>query len=92
VAEDAVKVMELALRCVEAANANAISDAAAAATIAKAGLIAAGYNVRINVASLPDPSAGEQYLSKIRELETQSAEIEKSIRQKMQERGGFSLE
>jgi len=92
VAEDALKVMELALRCVESANINAISDAASAAAIAKAALTAAGYNVRINVAGLPDPAAGEQYYSKIRELEAQSVEIEKSIRQKMQERGGFSLE
>ena len=92
VAEDAVKVMELALLCVESANANAISDAASAATMAKAGLTAAGYNVRINVASLPDRSAGEQYLVKIRELEEKAAEAEKTIREKLQERGGFSLE
>ena len=92
VAEDAVKVMELALLCVESANANAISDAASAAVMAKAGLTAAGYNVRINVASLPDQSAGEQYLDKIRELEAKAEEIERSIREKLQERGGFSLE
>ena len=91
VAEDAVKVMELALLCVESANINAISDAASAAAMAKAGLTAAGYNVRINVGSLPDPSAGEQYLSQIRELESQALEIEKNIRQKLQERGKFSL-
>jgi glutamate formiminotransferase/formiminotetrahydrofolate cyclodeaminase len=92
VAEDAIKVMELALMCVESANVNAISDAAVGATMAKAGLTAAGYNVRINVESLPEPSAGEQYISQIRELETQAAELEKSIRKKMAERGGFSLE
>jgi formiminotetrahydrofolate cyclodeaminase len=92
VAEGAVKVMELALRCVEAANVNAISDAASAAAMAKAGLTAAGYNVRINVAGLPDPSAGEQFLSQVRELEAQAIELEEDIRQKMQERGGFSIE
>jgi glutamate formiminotransferase/formiminotetrahydrofolate cyclodeaminase len=92
VAEDAVKVMELALLCVENGNPNAISDAASAAAMAKAGLTAAGYNVRINVAALPDPSAGEQFLSQVRELESKAGEIEKDIRQKMQERGGLSLE
>ncbi|MGB7874752.1 MAG: glutamate formimidoyltransferase [Anaerolineales bacterium] len=92
VGEDAVKVMELALLCVESANVNAISDAASAAAMAMAGLTAAGYNVRINVAALPDPSAGEQFISQVRELETQAVEIEKNIRQKMQERGKFSLE
>jgi formiminotetrahydrofolate cyclodeaminase len=92
VAEGAVKVMELALLCVENGNINAISDAASAAAMAKAGLTAAGYNVRINVASLPDPSAGEQFLSDVRDLEAQAVDIEMNIRQKMQERGGISLE
>jgi formiminotetrahydrofolate cyclodeaminase len=92
VAEVAVKVMELALRCVESGNVNAISDAASAAAMAKAGLTAAGYNVRINVAGLPDPSAGEQFINPIRDLEARAVEIEKSIREKMQERGEFSLE
>jgi glutamate formiminotransferase/formiminotetrahydrofolate cyclodeaminase len=92
VAEDAVKVMELALMCVESANPNAISDAATAAAIASAGLNAAGYNVRINVAALSDPSAGEHYIDQIRELESQAAGIEKAIREKLQERGKFSLE
>jgi glutamate formiminotransferase/formiminotetrahydrofolate cyclodeaminase len=92
VAEDAVKVMELALMCIESANLNAISDAASAAAMAKAGLTAAGYNVRINVAALSDPVAGEHFIDQIRELESQAVEIEKSIREKMQERGKFSLE
>jgi formiminotetrahydrofolate cyclodeaminase len=84
--------MELALLCVESANINAISDAASAAAMAKAGLTAAGYNVRINVESLPDPSAGEQFLSQVRELEKQAVELEKNIRQKMHERGGISID
>jgi glutamate formiminotransferase/formiminotetrahydrofolate cyclodeaminase len=92
VAEDSLKVMELALRCVESGNVNAVSDAASAAALAKAGLTTAGYNVRINVAGLPDPSAGEKFLNPIKKLETQAIKIEKSIREKMQERGGFSLD
>jgi formiminotetrahydrofolate cyclodeaminase len=60
--------------------------------MAKAGLTAAGYNVRINVAALPEPSAGEHYIDQIRELESQAAGIEKSIRETIQERGKFSLE
>jgi len=84
--------MELALRCVESGNVNAISDAASAATLAKAGLTSAGFNVRINVAGLPDPSGGEKFLNPIKNLEEQAIHIEKSIREKMQERGGFSLD
>ena len=92
VAEGAVKVMELALSCVETGNLNAISDAASAAAMAKAGLTAAGYNVRINVAVLPDPSAGESFLSQVRELEEKAVGIEKSIREKLKDRGGLSMD
>lgn len=92
VAEGALKVMELALMCVESGNANAVSDSAVAAAMAKAGLMAAGYNVRINVAALDDPSVGEHFIQQIRELEAQAAGIEKTIREKLQERGKFSLE
>jgi len=84
--------MELALMCVESANLNAISDSSSAAAMAKAGLTAAGYNVRINVAALADPSVGEHFMTEIRELEALAARIENSIREKIQERGKFSLE
>ncbi|MDK1082171.1 MAG: glutamate formimidoyltransferase [Anaerolineae bacterium] len=92
VAKGAIKIMELALICVESGNLNAISDAASAAALAKAGFTAAGYNVKINVAALPDSSAGKQFLDEIQGLESQVVEIEKSIREKMQERAGFPLE
>jgi len=92
VAEDSLKVMELALRCVESGNVNAISDAASAAALAKAGLTTASYNVRINVAGLHDPSPGEKFLAPLKELESQAIEIEKSIRERLQDRGGFSLD
>ncbi len=92
VAEDSLKVMELALRCVESGNVNAISDAASAAALAKAGLTTAGYNVRINVAGLDDPLAGEKFLAPLKELESQAIAIEKSIRERLLNRGGFSLD
>ncbi len=92
VAEGAVKVMELALDCAESGNVNAISDSASAAAMAKAGLTAAGYNVRINVAALKDQTKGEQFLREMHELENKSVEIEKSIQGLLQERGGMSLD
>jgi len=92
VAEDSLKVMELALRCVESGNVNAISDAASAATLAKAGLTTANYNVRINVAGLNDPLTGEKFLAPLKELEAKAIEIEKKIRERLQDRGGFSLD
>jgi len=59
---NAVKVMELAGRCAKDGNLNAISDAMSGSALARASLTAAGYNVRINLNSLEDKSAGKQML------------------------------
>ena len=87
--KNAVKIMELALRCAEAGNLNAISDAASGLTMAKAGLTAAAYNVRINVNSLPNPGAGDMYLAELREMEARAKTAEKRLAEVMRERGGI---
>jgi formiminotetrahydrofolate cyclodeaminase len=89
-AADSVKVMELAGRCARDGNLNAISDAMSGAALARAALTSAGYNVRINLNSLDDKSAGEKLLVELGELETRADQIEKEIRRTMKERGGVS--
>ncbi len=86
--QDAVKVMELAGMLVRDANLNAISDAMSGAAMARAAITAAGYNVRINLNSLADKSAGEKMLKELKELEKKADKIEKEIRKTMEERGG----
>ncbi len=86
--QDAVKVMELAGMLVKDANLNAISDAMSGAAMARAAITAAGYNVRINLNSLADKSAGEKMLKELKELEKKADKIEKEIRKTMEERGG----
>jgi glutamate formiminotransferase/formiminotetrahydrofolate cyclodeaminase len=86
--KNAVKVMELAARCAKDGNLNAISDAMSGAAMARAALTAAGYNVRINLNSLEDKSAGEKMLKELVELEKQADGIEKEIRDIMAKRGG----
>ena len=49
---------ELASAVAAKGNSNAVTDAGVAALLASAGCRGASYNVRINVASLPDRSAG----------------------------------
>ena len=84
----AVKVMELAAKCAKDGNLNAISDAMSGAAMARAALTAAGYNVRINLNSLEDKSAGEKMLKELKDLEKQADRIEEEIRKTMEERGG----
>ena len=86
--QDAVKVMELAAMLVKDANLNAISDAMSGASMARAAITAAGYNVRINLNSLEDKSAGEKMLKELKEQEKKADKIEKEIRKTMEERGG----
>jgi glutamate formiminotransferase/formiminotetrahydrofolate cyclodeaminase len=89
VAKDAVKVMELALKCAREANVNAISDSMSGFIMARAALTAAGYNVKININSLADKSVGEKLLEELKEIEARADELEKEIRQTMSERGGI---
>lgn len=89
VSEDAVKVMELALKCARDGNLNAISDSLSGFALARASLTAAGYNVRININSLEDKSAGEKMLKELAELEKKADTLEKEIRKVMKDRGGI---
>jgi len=90
VADDAVKVMELALKCAKDANVNAISDTLSGFAMARAALTAAGYNVRINIKSLSDISSpGGRMLMELGALEEKADKLEKEIQKVMKERGGI---
>ncbi len=89
VAEQVVKVMELALKCAKKGNVNAISDAMSGFALCRASLTAAGYNVRINLNSLEDRSMGEKMLNELKGHETKADDLEKEIRKTLSERGGL---
>jgi glutamate formiminotransferase/formiminotetrahydrofolate cyclodeaminase len=89
VAEQVIKVMELALKCAKKGNANAISDAMSGFSMCRASLTAAGYNVKINLNSLEDKSLGEKMLTELKTYESKADELEKEIRKTMIERGGL---
>ena len=89
VAEKSVKVMGLALKCAKEANVNAISDSLSGFAMARAALTAAGHNVRINLKSLEDRSAGGKMLKELESFEKKADKIEKEIQKAMKERGGI---
>jgi len=57
--------------------------------MSRAALTAAGYNVKININSLEDKSAGDRMLKELAALEKQADKLEKEIRAVMKERGGI---
>ncbi|MFN3492107.1 MAG: glutamate formimidoyltransferase, partial [Anaerolineales bacterium] len=87
--KNSVKIMELAVKCAEHGNLNAISDAMSGFAMSRACLTAAGYNVRININSLPDKSAGDEYLKELTELEKKADKLEKDIKKIMKDRRGI---
>jgi glutamate formiminotransferase/formiminotetrahydrofolate cyclodeaminase len=89
VAEQVIKVMDLALKCVKKGNVNAMSDAMSGFALCRAALTAAGYNVRININSLEDKSAGDKMLAELQGYEAKAEKLENEIRQAMTERGGI---
>ena len=90
VAAWSVEVIGLARQVVELGNLNAISDGATGAALARAALSGAGYNVRINLASLEESGAAEALLKKLRELEHRASIQEVRIQKILAERGGIS--
>ncbi len=86
-----VEVMEHAVKVVEIGNLNAISDGATGAALAYAALTGAGYNVRINIAALKDPSPGKAMIEEIEELEDKAAQLQAQVRAALRDRGGISL-
>jgi glutamate formiminotransferase / formiminotetrahydrofolate cyclodeaminase len=73
-AHAAARVAALAVTVAEKGNPNAVSDAGVAALLADAACRGAAYNVRINVASLPDRTVGDDLAAQaIRLVEATSA-------------------
>lgn len=91
VARMTVAVMGLAEQAVAEGNLNAITDGGTAAAMAHAALKGAGYNVRVNLSGLTDSSVTNALLSELSDLEEKSAELDKTVRNHLQNRGGLHL-
>jgi glutamate formiminotransferase / formiminotetrahydrofolate cyclodeaminase len=88
-AQKTVEVLQLAVQVAQLGNANAISDAASAAALARAALTCAGLNVRINCQGLLDAAPAAPLLDRLAELEAQADQFERDVRAAFAERTGI---
>ena len=79
VAQNAVKVLDLAGRAVHNGNKNAVTDGAVAAMNARTAALAALYNVKINLSSIEDEGFVEKLTEEVKVLEAQVAVKEEEI-------------
>jgi glutamate formiminotransferase/formiminotetrahydrofolate cyclodeaminase len=89
VAQKALKVAELALRAAEIGNQNAITDAGAGGVLAQAAVTSAGYNVRINLASLTNKKKKKKKLAALETLEDGARDTVEKLKSVLNERGGL---
>jgi len=91
VAQNALRVMQLALQAAEIGNVNAISDAGTAANLSRAAINGAGLNVRINLLGLEKEADPARMLNELKNIEKQAEKIEAGLIGILRERGGLDL-
>ena len=79
VANDAVKVIDLAGRAIDSGNKNAVTDGVVAAMNARTAALAALYNVKINLGSIEDDEFVKKLTREINDLEQQAKSKEQKI-------------
>lgn len=79
IAETAFEILPLAESVVARGNANAVTDGLIAGMLARTAVLAALYNVKINLDSIKDENFRNDLWSKVKEIETKTIEYEKKI-------------
>lgn len=79
VARDALKIMDLAARAIAKGNQNAVTDGAVGVLVSRAAVLAATYNVKVNLGAIKDPDFVEALAREVEALEGQAIEKEKQI-------------
>ena len=89
-ARRAVEVLRLAVEVAASGNANAISDAASGAALARAALTGSSLNVRINCPNLQDQAAARGFIAEVNQLDAQASALEADLRRALDERGNLA--
>ncbi|MFZ7126185.1 MAG: cyclodeaminase/cyclohydrolase family protein [Desulfobacterales bacterium] len=79
VAERALEVMTLAGTAVRKGNPNAVTDGAVATLLARAAVLGALFNVKINLGGIQDEEFVDKISSRVRELESRVGKLEADI-------------
>ncbi len=79
VAEDAIRVMELAGKMVAKGNKNTITDGAVAVMMAKTAVLSALYNVKINLRTIKDKVFIDEISKQAKELEENALQRAKEL-------------
>jgi formiminotetrahydrofolate cyclodeaminase len=79
VAQDAFKVMELAGEVVRNGNKNAVTDGAVGVMMARTAVLAALYNVKVNLGLIKDTAFVSKVQFQVEQLEAQVGEKEKEM-------------
>jgi glutamate formiminotransferase/formiminotetrahydrofolate cyclodeaminase len=91
VARHTLEVLGMDVMGAELGNVNAISDAGAAAALAKAAIEGAGLNVRINLLGLEKETEPARMLNELRGIEKQVEKYHQSLYDLLVERGGMNF-
>ncbi|HUU44290.1 MAG TPA: glutamate formimidoyltransferase [Acidobacteriota bacterium] len=79
VMRNAFAAMQLAQICAEKGNVNSVSDAGVASQMARAAVVGAGLNVKINLAGFEDKTFSDQMTAQMRELDEASARLNDEV-------------
>lgn len=86
VMEKSLEVLKFSKTVAEKGNVNAVSDAGVAALMAKAAVLGAGYNVKINLGSIEDESFAEQTRKTSESTEKTAEDLSQEVKKTVEER------
>ena len=89
VAQLSIEVAQLAQAIVTVGNINAVTDAGAAAVMARAAVQVAALNVRINAQGLKNQYVAGLWLDSVKKIESDVNDLVEETLAKVAERGGF---